>query len=266
MSFNSISEALDVLVEPFADNGDWNAIVAEAGRSTGARSRKPTGRIALIAAAVLLAALLATPAFGIVSRIRDLFTGTPATQAVINDFQSWNAVSGWHPTRSNGSPAVAAAAESQLVATFPAVDPQRAHGILAVQLSSSATYYLWAAPLESGGECAILQSADAQGNEQGNSWGSGESWCVTATSPAGVQTFGQYGRPTNHDLRVLPGKAPGSSSVKLQFADGSTRRSPVVEGFFLTPLDGAPQSPGTTVTHITSYDSDGNLLAEKTFP
>jgi hypothetical protein len=139
----------------------------------------------------------------------------------------------------------------------------KAHGVLAVDIGS-AKEELWAAPLVDGtGECAILEAIDANGAELGNTWGAGASWCVAHGQSSTIKTFGEHGRPGNHNLLVLPGIAPGAASVRVVFGDGSSTTAPVVEGYFIVPVSGSPGSPSAEVTSITSLDSAGHQIAQR---
>ena len=85
MSFNSVGEALDLLVAPFSHDGDWDEIVQRAS----AYERQPTRRrrrllVSLVAAALVVIAL-ATPVGGAIVRglgdFSDWLTGHPGTPA-----------------------------------------------------------------------------------------------------------------------------------------------------------------------------------------
>lgn len=100
-SFNSVSEALDLLVDPFDNAGDWDEIVRRAAASAPRRDNRPRQlRLLAAAAIVALAAALviATPLGAAIGRALDGFgawvTGQPGTPASSDEqkaFQAANA-------------------------------------------------------------------------------------------------------------------------------------------------------------------------------
>ena len=85
-SFNSLSEALDLLVEPIEVERDWDAILRQAAVSHQPEARRrivrPHGR-AMVAVAVLVVAVLAAAAFasGLADRFSAWIGGTPGRPA-----------------------------------------------------------------------------------------------------------------------------------------------------------------------------------------
>lgn len=84
--FNSVAESLDLLVEPFDNNGDWDQVLRRAGvAAPQARSRVRLRR--MIALAAVVSCLLAAAAFatGLVDRFSSWVSGSPGTPAPAND-------------------------------------------------------------------------------------------------------------------------------------------------------------------------------------
>jgi hypothetical protein len=242
-----------------ADTADWADVLRRAGLQ---RKRRPRRLMAAVGAvAALVVVVVATPAFGVGHALRDLFEGTPPTPDVIHDFESWNASRGWQPGQ---APSTSPTASSSLSSEYPAVDPQQAHGLISVQLPEGPAF-LWAAPLPDGRECAIFETTGAQGSQQGASWGGGQSECASPTVPSPPALFGENARPSDIEHRVLTGKAPGASTVVITFADETTTKAPVVEGFFMVAVTGPLRSLQTTATDVRSYDANGNLIADTNY-
>ena len=77
-SFNSVSEALDLLVDPFDNLGDWDEIIRRSEVSS--HARRPQRRTVLALALAGLLALAATAfATGLADRFSSWLTGTPGT-------------------------------------------------------------------------------------------------------------------------------------------------------------------------------------------
>ncbi len=95
--FNSIAESLDLLVEPFDNNGDWDQILRRAG--VAAPQDRSTVRLRrMIALAAVVSGMLAAAAFatGLVDRFSSWLSGRPGTPAPANDqrgFEERNKVS-----------------------------------------------------------------------------------------------------------------------------------------------------------------------------
>lgn len=235
-------------------------------RAPRTRPRRPRRLgTAAVVGTILIAALAGAAlagAFGV-------FDGTPAPPSVQQKFAFWNQHAGWimNPSTKTIGPPPPEPAQSA-----PSIDPSKAHGVLEAQLGAGlAAYYIWAAPLTNGdGECAIISHTDGQGNMAGGSMSPGYSWCVTATTSSQPRTWGEFGpggfSSDGPPERVLPGKAPGASMVKVKFEDGTSTDAPVVEGFFLLPITGPARSPGTEPTAITSYDAQGNVIGQANYP
>jgi hypothetical protein len=100
-SFNSVSEALDLLIDPFDDVGDWDEIVRRALALSPDREQRPRQLRFLAAAAVVVlttALVVATPLGAAIGRALDGFgtwvtgqPGTPASPDAQKAFQAANA-------------------------------------------------------------------------------------------------------------------------------------------------------------------------------
>jgi hypothetical protein len=266
---NDLETTLDALVvDAPVDRADWSDVVR--------RSRRPRRRRAILLAAgvAAIAVAVATPALGLGGRVLDLFQGTPASPEVQQVFAEWNRSGArWGATLGHVPPANVASARAWLAERFPRVEPSKAHGLFSIELGPGVIVQLWAAPITGGGVCSILLRAD-QSNDL--HVGRRHASCITPTTPIAPRgrggTFGM-GVPGRG---LKPGIAPGAASVELRFADGTTLRAPVVEGFYLVPIEnprigswpGLGPNPGALLglieTQIVSYDAHGDKLAETT--
>jgi hypothetical protein len=202
-------------------------------------------RYAALGGLLAVLAVLATPAFGVIHRVRDLFEGTPATPLVEQHFSKWNEIGVKPPAPPPDN------------WNAPVVDTSKAHGVLSVQ-TSDGPLYLWAAPTGDGRDCWLLQFK-RDGNPNNTVYG--PSGC-RGTRPAADSEidWSDFINESHPSLRILVGQAfSHATSVVVDLADQSTVKLPVVESFFLATI-----APDATVTKITSYDSKGTQLAEST--
>jgi hypothetical protein len=138
---------------------DWDDVLDRAG--AGDRHRTwtfPRLRLVAIAAVILVAGLLVTPAFGIGSRLLDLIQGTPAPPEVQTFFATNNAY--MEKVR-----AYSDEAGEVLHDQFAPVIASEARLLFAIG-SQDGPIHLWVAPTKDGRQCELLQWGDALPNGQ----------------------------------------------------------------------------------------------------
>jgi hypothetical protein len=177
VSEQMLAELLDRVV-PVSDRGrpDWAEVMAIAGTAGVQRRRwKPPRRYVALVAALALAVLLATPAFGVRDRILDLIDGAPAPAEVKTHFASSDALRTQLFESANEAGAT-------LHDRFSPVVASRARGIFALD-TEEGPIYLWAAPTEDGRQCWLVQSGADQ--TTGRPYGHGG--CDRETHASGMQ-------------------------------------------------------------------------------
>jgi hypothetical protein len=211
-----VRDALDRLVPPIVDAGDWAGVLARA-QDRGATARMSRRRLGLAAVAALLVVLLA-PTFGGADQVLRWFGHVRAPERVKQNLRAFDRDP---PPDSRWGVGVNADA---------------ARGIVAID-TSGAPAYLWAAPTRDGGWCLYVETIT--GPET-----AATADCVrpTAQSPlAGWVSDTPDGDP---QARLLQGKTVAPIvSLELRFADGSTQPVPLTaNGFFLheTSIERAP--------------------------
>jgi hypothetical protein len=207
------------------------------GRTARTRHRRRYASVAGIAAA---AALLATPAFGVIGHIRDLFEGTPAPPPITQHFA--------------GSNDLADMANAWLLEhggagdRFPKVDPATAHGVTTVD-TSDGPLYLWAAQQADGsGLCWFVDFASDQ--QGANAEGGGS---CSGPIPPSRMVFG-YGWTAAHpSLDTISGYLyVDATSVQVTLDNGTSASFPVTEHLFVGIL---PRD--AKLTEIRALDASG---------
>jgi hypothetical protein len=203
------------------------------------RERKYALGILLLATAV--GAVIATPAFGIVHAIRDLFEGTPPTPLVQKHFINSN--EGVQKLTADPPPGI----------KLPLADTTKVHGIVSVN-TSDGPLNLWAAPVGNDGrQCWLVQFANDQ-NADNTVYG--PSGCDIRAPSGSAINWGDFLTTAHPSVRVLVGEALGAAeSIKVELSDGSSLTAPVTEHLFLVGHD-----PGAVVRKVTSFDAEGAAL------
>jgi hypothetical protein len=212
----------------------WNDVL---GRSRRAR-RRYTAVVAAVGALVLVPAAWAAV---------NAFEGTPAPQAIEQNFVRWNAGA----VQLEQFSAQAGAGKH-----VPRVDASKAHGVLQLSTNDGALD-LWAAPESDGsGTCWFVgwESEMAAGTAHGIET------CSQAEEPAiDPSTYGEAAHPS---YNVLDGYATGDeATADVTLTNGQTTTLPVVEHLFLGALP-----PGSELASITGRDASGNVVATWTPP
>jgi hypothetical protein len=200
-----------------------------------------------VALAVVVAAgtVLATPALGVIDRLRDLFQGAPPTPLVQQHFSKWNGL----------ADAQNAAAVDAAFARLPSVVPTSVRGVLTVDAAGH-QLYLWAAAASNGYKCWLIQI----GNELSNTL-YGPSGCrKSVPDRRAAIAWSEFPNVSLPSLRILFGQVSGDAFfVKAELSGGARVQLPVVEHYFLALLDS-----GSTTSRITAYDENGEQIAEST--
>jgi len=147
------------------DSGDWMDVRRRA-RVTHRR------RVTLVLVAMIVAVVLATPAFGIGGRLLNLIEGTPAPPDVQTSFA----------TSSEGFKQMldhAQEAGEKLNDQYSPVIASDARGLFAIE-SAGGPIYLWAAPTEDGRQCWLIQ--------EGTDFASGRPFGLTSCDPSDPAT------------------------------------------------------------------------------
>lgn len=256
----SVSDALEILVEPFDNVGDWNAVLDAAGVRTAPPGRPFYRRPRFVVAVALLAlavALVATPAFGVRGLLGDLFDRTnvsfPQAHSASNLVKkrfldlSLAAPRQWQPGT--------IASEARVAGTFT-IGGHRRH--------------LWVAPTRRGGYCFIFElstggcratRADRAAGKAGALSPSFMTKSATSSGPAIVE------RATG-DLDV-----PTATSLTIHYADGGKHAipfvwvsKPIAAGFFSYDIPTSRWTPARRAISLTAQDASGRRLATYRFP
>ena len=174
------------------------------------------------------------------------FEGTPAPQAIDQNFVQWNAGAGQMETF---------AAQNGFKQDVPRADASKAHGVLQLA-TSDGPLDMWAAPeLDGSGTCWFVGwESDIHGDRA-----LGEGSCTQDDEPAIDASWGMLGHPS---YTVLEGSVTGSeTTVDVTLTDGSTATLPVAEHLFLGALP-----PGSDVASVVGHDAAGNVVATWTNP
>jgi hypothetical protein len=213
-----------------------------------ARSRTRVAAIA-VASALLLAVLLATPAFGLGGRLLDLIQGSPAPPEVQTHF----AVSNEHRIELF---AHAQAAGLELRDRFSPVIASEARGLFAIE-SVDGPIYLWAAPTEDGRQCWLIQAGAAPAT--GRPYGGGSCDATEQTSAIRPSYGWTAERPS---VRIMHARVYDDSitRVEVEFEDGAVVTLPVVGGHALGTVANEP----LPVVAFVGRNADGEEIARKT--
>ena len=198
------------------------------------RARPPRLVWVLAAAFLLVAVVVATPAWGLVRGVLPFWDQPRAPQSIRIAFSELNI--GFPP----GMSPHAVSGETREVGRFD---------------FGGSTRTLWVAPARNGGFCSLWLPEGGGG-------------CSTSGKPLSTGALLREGFPEwiNGDA-VVP-----SATVVIRFSDGSTVEpriiwvsAPVGAGFFAYDVPAARQTSRLHVTAVDAYDRDGRLLAHQTF-
>jgi hypothetical protein len=251
--------ALDRLVPSFADEpSDWADVLERAGHRRSRTWRRHPRRTLAVALALVLIALLATPAFGVQSYVLHLlgrknvsFAESPSASNVVKK-QFLDLPLG-APVRF--APSVVAA-QTRVVATFTIAGRSRK---------------LWVAPTRTGGYCFMFE----------RSLGG----CRRTRSERSIGTRAQFGvtyqggspkRGVNETIVTRVGgdvTAPAGAEITATYADGTTEdipfvwvTRPIAAGFYTYDIPTAHWNEKHRLLALTLTSARGRELGRQTFP
>lgn len=232
------------LVNPI-DDSDWLDV-----RRRARSMRRARNALALLAAAVVLAALLVTPALGIGGRLLDLLEGSPAPPEVQTYFAT-------NDTLRERLFAEAEAAGHRLHDRFSAVVPGEARGVAAID-SADGPIYLWAAPTHDGRQCWLIQAGGDPAT--GRPYGAGS---CDGASPSGAivpDIFWTHERPS---VRIVHVRVydDAITRVDVETRTGDSLSLTVASGHALGTLP-----DGVGVAALVGRDADGAVRYERLVP
>ena len=243
--FNSITDALEVLVPPFDDEGDWEGIVSAAmavdTSEGGQASHSGAAKRVLLAAAIaaVLVALVATPAFGVQSFVLDLLgrknvsfqQSSSAPNKIKKRFEDL-AIGAPGPWATE-----AIASEARTAGTFVVAGHRRD---------------LWVVPTRHGGYCFEIENsiggcrqtaADRQIGSKGQFGVSYQEHDPSKTHPVVTRIAGDI-------------ETPKAATVTIHYADGTSSdipfiwvSKPIAAGFFSLDI---PTSHWDTTRRVVS--------------
>jgi hypothetical protein len=230
----TIEQVLSDLMPPFEPSGGgWDDVLN--------RARRARRRYALIAVAAL-ALLLVPTSVALRSRITDLFEGTPPPPAVSQAFETNNKMADQ-------------ATQSGFESRFPHAVVAEAHGVLEVQ-TSDGPEDLWVAPNDQGGTCYFIDWADDPDQPAGKFGLGGCGRSSTDRPSSNIEVSWVWVDPHPALLTLYGRVLVPAASVEVVLEDGSTRKLPVVEGYFLGSLERA-----ALVEHVRAFDALGAEVA-----
>jgi hypothetical protein len=233
-------------------------LIREARLATSERRRRPgstfagvrvSRRYLALVAVLALIALLATPAFGVLGRVRDLFEGTPPTPLVQQHF---GLISKMLEKQNKD-------AAARAFSPIPQIDPSKIHGLVSVTAPDHQVN-LWVAPTtDDRGDWWLLQ-IDGEKDPNNTLYGPSGSFSNNPFETHGNIDWTEFGDINLPSMRILLGRVfADATSVDAQLANGATVHLPVVEHFFLALLD-----EDARTSKITAYDADGKQTGQST--
>jgi hypothetical protein len=241
------------------DDSDWRDVRRRARwrrvRTTALPTLRPRRRWRVLAvAAAAVAAIVATPAFGIGSRIVDLIEGTPAPPQVRAYFALSNQRFVTNRQLLDHLLANTGPAGQTLEDKFPVVVPDQAQGVAAIE-SRDGSIYLWAAPTSDGRQCWLVQAGADR--TTGRPWGVGscdESQVTRAMLP---DPFWTSERPNVMIVHVRV-YSRAITTVELEVSGAPPVTLPVASGHALgtVPKD-------ATITAYVGRDARSKVVARE---
>ncbi|HEX5798844.1 MAG TPA: hypothetical protein VFY02_01960, partial [Gaiellaceae bacterium] len=242
------------------DEPDWAEVEARADaiarRTATVHRRKPQRslrKLALAGAVVVVATLIAGPAFGVPQRVADLLfsSAEPAPARTELAFS----------TLDRGAPA----------GLETGVIPRSTRKAFEVALPQGARAILWVAPTAKGGHCRMVQLVDGDGRSRGGS-GPGcddrlNATGVGLTVPGPVTQRGVERGPV-----VVEGHATtrAATAAIVRFEDSAEVdialtwiSEPIDAGFFVYGVPPANWEPGRLPTELRFVDAEGNRVGQQ---
>ena len=230
MSEQVLAELLDRVV-PASERGrpDWAEVMATVGEPSASVQRrrwKPRRRHSALVAALALAVLSVTPAFGVRDRLLDLIEGTPAPVEVKTHFASSDALRTQLFESANEAGAT-------LHDRFSPVVASGARGIFALD-TADGPIYLWAAPTEDGRQCWLIQAGSDRAT--GRPYGLGGCDNEPHVSDMRPETWWTAERPS---VKILHARIydEAITHVVAELQDGSTVPLHVAAGHALATVE-----------------------------
>jgi hypothetical protein len=266
----TIDQLLQVRFDAVAnhvDDHDWDEVLTRSRSgaslvSTRSTARRPrrwriSTRVALVATAVALAAVVTAVAFGLPRTFINFLSSPPAPAHVKNWFAAENveAPPGMNPK------AIPGRARKIASATF---DVNHLHG------NHPTVHTLYVAPSKGGGFCYLWTNADAGCLP---TKAPSKTRAMRAMGPLGISWFSNHygaGYPLFVDGWVRSG---ATKTVQAHFADGTTATIPVTwvsapvnAGFLIYPVSSAHRTRASALTSVAALDANGNVIGRQHFP
>lgn len=256
-----MTETIDQLIQArfdavanVSDHRDWDDVLARArgGESSVRRRRIPT-RIALAAAATVLAATATAASFGWPGTVVDFFKAAPAPQSVKDFFSTYDVAvpGGVSPETELGQP------RQIMSASFDANHVPADHPTL---------HTLYVAPRKDGGFCYLWTGygggcADPPGT------------AAYARTHPGARPLGTEWLANDYALLVDGWIRTGATkTIEARFAGGTTAAIPVTwvsapisAGFFVYPVPLAHQTRADALSSVVALDANGNVVGRQDF-
>jgi hypothetical protein len=233
------------------DDGDWGDVLARARRDRAHHSRRPPWRIAIAAAAALLAATVTAVALGWPHTLVDFSKAPPAPQSV-KDFFGGHDVAvpdGVTPWAKLGQ------AREIMTASFDAEHLDFDHPTL---------HTLYVAPREDGGFCYLWTGL-------GGSCADPENRTQATTDPA-ARPLGLEELENDYVGFVTGWVRPDGRTLEARFADGTSVTIPVTwvsapisAGFFAYVVPHAHLTRADALTSVAALDGAGNVVDKQPF-
>ena len=233
----SVTEALELLVPPFPDDGgDWAEIVERASPVPPAPRRRRRARI-VVAFAVVLALLASAPAWSGsgYGPIVHFLTGKPSKKV---DRLLRQLDEGAPPGRG----------------VYPIVAKTRK---VYERRTRYGTYRIWLTPTKGGGVCETIEGPTHRGIQP---YGGG---CKTRTAERPIEVLSGTGGGPDFFRGELDGRVqPRIKSLELRYVNGDGERVPLQNGFFVTAIQAVrTQRISDHPAALVARDRDGHVVA-----
>ena len=246
-----IQARFDEVANP-SDDADWADVLARARATEPVRRlRRAPVRLAVPAAAAVLAVTVTAVAFGWPGAVVEFFKAPPAPESVKAFFVSHNAAfpSGLNPDTKLGEP------REIMTATFDANN---------LPAENPTLHTLYVAPRDGGGFCFIW-------TDLGGSCADAENAAQAKTDPA-ARPVGLDWLENDYAGLVDGWIRSDAQKLEAQFADGTSAAIPVTwvsapisAGFFAYVVPASHQTRTDALTSIVALDASGNVVSKQPF-